>query len=501
MSRLVEVTELALRDGHQSLLATRMALEDMVPACADIDQAGYWSVECWGGATYDACIRFLNEDPWERLRAFRKLMPNSRLQMLLRGQNLLGYRHYEDTVVDRFVDKSAENGMDVFRVFDALNDLRNIRRALAAVRRTGKHAQGTICYTTSPLHTVKHFVEMAERLKEMGCDSICIKDMAALLKPQPAHDIVRGIKEACGKDTLVHVHVHATSGVTMVSLMKAIEAGADIVDTSISSLSLGPGHNPTEALVEMLEGTGYTTRLKKDRLLKIKDHFAEVRPRYSSFEPRNVGVETEIFDSQIPGGMISNMESQLKQQGAGDRIKEVLAEVPRVRKDAGYPPLVTPSSQIVGTQAVFNVLMGRYKVLTGEFADLMLGYYGATLGERDPAVLAAAAQHAKKEAITGRPADLLKPEWDELRTQALALKGCNGSDEDVLTYAMFPQVAAKFFASRAEGPKNVTKAAPEAPKAAPPAPKVGDGKGPVMVPVTYQVKIGDKSHKVTVEPV
>ncbi len=344
MSRTVEVTELALRDGHQSLLATRMALEDMVAACEDIDQAGYWSVECWGGATYDSCIRFLNEDPWERLRTFRKLMPNTRLQMLLRGQNLLGYRHYEDGVVDRFVDKSAANGMDVFRVFDALNDIRNLRRALQAVRRTGKHAEGTICYTISPLHTIKKFVELAEQLRDLGCDSICIKDMAALLKPQPAYDLVRGIKEACGKDTLVHVHVHATTGVTMVSLMKAIEAGADIVDTSISSLSLGPGHNPTEALVEMLEGTGYTTRLNKDRLLKIKEHFAKVRPRYAAFESKFIGVETEIFDSQIPGGMISNMESQLKQQGAGQRVKEVLAEVPHVRKDAGYPPLVTPSA-------------------------------------------------------------------------------------------------------------------------------------------------------------
>jgi len=502
MSRTVEVTELALRDGHQSLLATRMALEDMTPICADIDQAGYWSVECWGGATYDACIRFLNEDPWERLRTFRRLMPNSRLQMLLRGQNLLGYRHYEDTVVDRFVDKSAANGVDVFRVFDALNDIRNLRRALQAVRRSGKHAEGTICYTTSPLHTVARFVEMAEQLRELGCDSICIKDMAALLKPQPAYDIVRGIKEACGQDTVVHVHVHATTGVTMVSLMKVIEAGADIVDTSISSLSLGPGHNPTEALVEMLEGTGYTTRLNKERLLKIKEHFAKIRPRYAEFESKFIGVETEIFDSQIPGGMISNMESQLKQQGASQRVKEVLAEVPKIRKDAGYPPLVTPSSQIVGTQAVFNVLMGRYKVLTGEFADLMLGYYGETIGPRDPAVIRAAAQHAKKQTIQSRPADLLKPEWDELRGQALALNGCNGSDEDILTYAMFPQVAPKFFTQRAEGPKNLSKKAPEAAKAlAPPAaPKLGDGRGPVSTPVSYQVKIGDRSHTVTVEP-
>ena len=504
MSRIVEITELAPRDGHQSLLATRMAMEDLVPACEDLDKAGYWSVECWGGATYDSCIRFLNEDPWERLRTFRKLMPNTRLQMLLRGQNLLGYRHYEDSVVDRFVEKSAENGMDVFRVFDALNDMRNLRRALAAVRRTGKHAEGTICYTISPLHTIDKFVEMAQQLRDLGCNSICIKDMAALLRPQPAYDLVQGIKEKCGSDTLVHVHVHSTTGVTMVSLMKAIEAGADIVDTAISSLSLGPGHNPTEALVEMLQGTGYTTRLDKARLAKIKEHFAKVRSKYAEFESKFVGVETDIFDSQIPGGMISNMESQLRQQGAGDRVQEVLAEVPRVRKDAGYPPLVTPSSQIVGSQAVFNVLMGRYKVLTGEFADLMLGYYGATLGPRDAQTTEAAAKHAKKQAITGRPADLLKPEWEELRAQAIALKGCNGSDEDVLTYAMFPQVAAKFFEHRAEGPKNVGKS-PAAKSAtgdsAKSGAKAGNGKSPVSSRITYNVKLGNKSHQVVVEPV
>jgi methylmalonyl-CoA carboxyltransferase 5S subunit len=487
MSRVVEVTELAPRDGHQSLMATRMAMEDLAPACEDLDKAGYWSVECWGGATYDSCIRFLNEDPWERLRTFRKLMPNTRLQMLLRGQNLLGYRHYEDGVVDRFVEKSAENGMDVFRVFDALNDVRNLRHALEAVRRTSKHAEGTICYTVSPLHTVEKFVEMAQRLRELGCNSICIKDMAALLRPQPAFDLVRGIKQKCGDDTIVHVHVHSTTGVTMVSLMKAIEAGADIVDTSISSLSLGPGHNPTEALVEMLEGTGFTTRLDKNRLLKIKDHFAKVRPKYAEFESKFVGVETEIFDSQIPGGMISNMESQLKQQGAGDRVKEVLAEVPKVRRDAGYPPLVTPSSQIVGTQAVFNVLMGRYKTLTGEFADLMLGYYGETIGPRNPDVI--------------EIADLLKPEWQEMRTQALALAGCNGSDEDVLTFAMFTQVAAKFFAHRAEGPKNVGKSVAAKSPATDSAVKPGVGKTPVNQRVTYNVKLGDKSHQVTVEPV
>ena len=500
MSKKIDVTELILRDAHQSLMATRMALEDMLPACEEIDQAGYWSVECWGGATYDACIRFLNEDPWERLRAFRKALPNSRLQMLLRGQNLLGYRHYEDTVVDRFVEKSAENGMDVFRVFDALNDIRNVRQAIRAVKRAGKHAQGTICYTVSPLHSVTGFVEMAEQLVEMGCDSLCIKDMAALLKPQPAYDIVKAIKRACGHEMRVHVHVHATTGVTMVSLMKAIEAGADCVDTAISSLSLGPGHNPTESLVEMLEGTPYHTELDKGRLLKIKDHFTQIRPRYQEFLSNITGVETEIFDSQIPGGMISNMESQLKQQGAADRIKEVLAEVPRVRKDAGYPPLVTPSSQIVGTQAVFNVMMGRYKVLTGEFADLMLGYYGTTLGQRSQEIIQLAAKQAKKDVIHCRPADLLKPEWEELRSSALAMKGCDGSDEDVLTYAMFPPVAPKFFASRHEGPKNLGKD-PSAKPAPTAAPAAGDsGKGPVMTTMTYEVKMNGKTTKVTVAP-
>jgi len=497
MAKNIDVTELILRDAHQSLMATRMSLEDMVPACADLDQAGFWSVECWGGATFDSCIRFL--------RTFRKLMPNTRLQMLLRGQNLLGYRHYEDHVVERFVEKAAANGMDVFRVFDALNDIRNLQCAIAAVRKAGKHAQGTICYTTSPLHTTEQFVTMAERLMELGCDSICIKDMAALLKPQPAYDIVKGIKQRCGQDVRVQVHVHATTGVTLVSLMKAIEAGADCVDTAISSLSLGPGHNPTESLVEMLDGTGYTTSLDKQRLLSLKRYFNTVRPRYAEFLSNITGVETEIFSSQIPGGMISNMENQLKQQGAGDRMAEVLAEVPRVRKDAGYPPLVTPSSQIVGTQAVFNVLLGRYKVLSAEFADLMLGYYGETIGPRDEELAKQAAAHAKKEPIAIRPADLLKPEWDELRAKAAGLDGSDGTDEDVLTYAMFPQVAAKFFASRAKGPKNLGKdpaKAVQAAAAAAPQPQAGNAAHPpAREPVTYEVRLNGNTHKVTVATV
>ena len=494
-ARKIGVTEVALRDAHQSLMATRMAMEDMVGACEDIDKAGYWSVECWGGATFDSCIRFLNEDPWQRLRTFRELMPNSRLQMLLRGQNLLGYRHYEDMVVEKFVEKSAENGMDVFRVFDALNDPRNMARAMAAVKAVGKHAQGTICYTVSPVHTVDGYITLAGQLLDMGAESIALKDMAALLQPQPAYDIVKGIKDTYG-DIQINVHCHATTGVTLVSLMKAIEAGADVVDTAISSMSLGPGHNPTESLVAMLEGTEYTTGLDMERLLKIRDHFAAVRPKYAEFESATL-VDTDIFSSQIPGGMLSNMESQLKAQGAGDRIREVMEEVPRVKADAGHPPLVTPSSQIVGTQAVFNVLMGRYKVMTGEFADLMLGYYGECLGERSEEVVAMAQAQAKKEPITVRPADLLTPEWDELTQQAATLEGFDGSEEDVLTNAMFPGVAPKFFASRADGPKNVGKTPEQiaAARAAAAGPATG-----ITAPVKYNVTLAGRAHSVTVEP-
>jgi methylmalonyl-CoA carboxyltransferase 5S subunit len=329
--------------------------------------------------------------------------------------------------------------------------------------------------------------------------------MAALLKPQPAYEIVKGIKDTCGQDVRVHVHVHATTGVTLVSLMKAIEAGADCVDTAISSLSLGPGHNPTESLVEMLEGTGFETKLDKSRLIRLKKYFAGIRPRYKEFLSNITGVETEIFDSQIPGGMLSNMESQLKQQGAGDRMDEVLLEVPRVRADAGFPPLVTPSSQIVGTQAVFNVMMGRYHVLTGEFADLMLGYYGETIGPRDRHLVELAHKQTGKPPINGRPADLLKPEWHELRDATVELAGSNGSDEDVLTYAMFPKVAPKFFATRDQGPRNLGKDPGTQPAAAPvaapvQAPAAANGKGPARTPITYDVKLNGKTHKVTVAP-
>ena len=474
-----------------------MAMQDMVGACEDIDNAGFWSVECWGGATFDACIRFLNEDPWERLRTFRRLLPNSRLQMLLRGQNLLGYRHYGDDVVDHFVERAAENGMDVFRVFDALNDTRNVERAVAAVKKTGKHAQGTICYTTSPLHTVEGYVRQARELADLGVDSLALKDMAALLKPQPAYDIVSAIKaEIPGMQ--INVHCHATTGVTLVSLMKAIEAGADVVDTAISSMSLGPGHNPTESLQEMLEGTGFIADLDKVRLGKIKTHFAQVKPRYTQFMS-SFTVETDIFESQIPGGMISNMESQLKAQGAAERMQAVLEEVPRVRKDAGYPPLVTPSSQIVGTQAVFNVIMGRYKVLTAEFADLMLGYYGYTMGEKNPEVVALAKKQTGKETITERPADLIAAEWDALRAEAEAIDGFDGSDEDVLTFAMFPKVAPGFFTTRADGPINVGRDPAELEQERAAA-ATGSNVGPVRGPIKYEITVNGKRHSVAVKP-
>jgi methylmalonyl-CoA carboxyltransferase 5S subunit len=512
--KTIGITEVILRDAHQSLMATRMSLEDMMPACADIDASGFWSVECWGGATYDACIRFLNEDPWERLKTFRKLMPKSRLQMLLRGQNLLGYRHYADDVVERFVMRSAEAGMDVYRIFDALNDLRNIETSVKAVKKAGKHAQGTICYTISPLHTVAAFVDQAKRLVAMGCDSIAIKDMAALIKPQAAYDLVKGIKECCGEKILVHMHVHATSGVTMVAQMKAIEAGCDLVDCANPALCLGPGHNPTDAVCHMLEGTAFTHGVDLARVRKVKEHFEKVRPRYAEHLTSFTGVETDIFESQIPGGMLSNLESQLKQQGAGDRMREVMTEIPLVRQAAGYPPLVTPSSQIVGTQAVINVLFGRWKKISNEFADLMLGYYGATIGPKDAEVVAASQAQAKKEPITCRPADTIRNEWEALASKTGGLAGARPGDHDVLTNAMFPQVAPKFFASRDQGPlpsPTGAKAAPAAaaaPAAPAPAAPAAAGAAPAKPAAAtasgaaagrYRVQVGGRSFEVGVE--
>jgi methylmalonyl-CoA carboxyltransferase 5S subunit len=499
MPRTVEVTELLLREAQQSLLETSMALEDLVPVCEDLDNAGYWSVECWGGAAFNSCIRFLNEDPWERLRTYRKLLPKTRLQMLLRGQNLVAHRSFDDSIISRFVEKAARNGVDVFRIFDALNDVRNLRASVEAVKQAGKHAQGALCYSPSPVHTIAAFVDMAQQIKELGCDSICVQDVDGLLKPQAAYDLVKGIKEKCGKDTLVNVHTHSTTGVTMVSLMKAIEAGCDIVDTAISSLALGRGHNPTESLVEMLEGTGYESRLHMDCLLRVKQHIADIRPRYREFFSQPIGVETEMFHHQIPAVVILNMEYQLKGQGVPHLLDEVSVEIQNVRRDAGYPALAIPASEVLGTQAMFNVLQGRYKAITSEFADLVLGYYGTTLGEKNPEVTAKAAERANKSAISCRPADLLQPSWERRRAEALALSGCNGTDEDALTYAMFPKTAAEFFQNRETGPRDISqKATVTQARGAAGQPDAGGEDGRRMAPQTYVVRIDGHEHKVTV---
>ena len=500
MARIIEVTELVLRDAQQSLLETSVAIEDLIPAGEDLDEAGYWSLECWGGASFDSCIRFLNEDPWERLRAYRKLLPHARLQMLLRGQNLLSYRNFDDSLVSRFVDKAAVNGIDVFRIYDALNDVRNLKTSVEAVRKAGKHAQGAICYAPTPTDSVSFFAETAQQLREMGCDSICIRDTGGLLKPKAAYDLVKGIKDKCGQDTMVAVHTHSTTGVTMVSLMKAIEAGCDIVDTAISSLAFGRGHNPTESLVEMLEGLGYETRLDMERLLRVKRHMTGVRPLYREFVKEPLGVETEIFASQIPAAMISTIACQLNGQGAGEFLPDVLAEVQNVRKDAGYPALVNPAGPIVGTQAIFNVLQGKYTVITSEFADLILGYYGRAVGEKNPEVLSAAASRVNKPAITCRPADLLEPEWPRLRSEAMLQSGCNGTDEDVLTYAMFPEVAPEFFRRRGDNKKVIARE----PLTSAPTTSDQDFRGAVgpelASPVSYFVTINGKEHKVSIRP-
>ena len=497
MARIIEVTDLILRDAQQSLLETSMALEDVIPVCEDLDNAGYWSLEVWGGASFDSCIRLLNEDPWERLRTYRKLLPKTKLQMLLRGQNLLAYRNFDDTIVNRFVEKAALNGIDVFRVYDAFNDIRNLRASLQAVRKIGKHAQGSICYDPSPVHTVTAYVGMAQRIKEIGCDSICVRDISGLLKPQAAYDLVKGIKEKCGKDTVVSVHTHSTTGVTMVSLMKAVEAGCDMVDTAISSLAFGRGHNPTESFVEMLEGTGYECRLDMERVFRVRQHVATVLPRYRAFSDGHVGVETEIFESQIPASMISSTEYQLQGQDTGHSLQDVISEIRNVRRDAGYPALDPPADQIIGTQAVFNHLQGKYKVLTSEFADLMLGYYGSALGEKDPQVLAMATARANKPSISCRAADLLQPEWEHRRSEAEALPGFDGTDEDVLTYAMFPKIAPQFFKTRAQGPKQVGNE-PTTVKSEQPDPNRPSGT--VALPVTYVVTLNGREHKVTVAP-
>ena len=459
MAHKVRISDLVLRDAHQSLHATRMTTADMLPICNKLDSVGYWSLEAWGGATFDSCIRFLNEDPWERLRSLHKALPNTPIMMLLRGQNLLGYRHYADDVVDAFVKAAADNGVGVFRIFDALNDPRNLKRAADAAKKTGKHVQMAISFATTPYHTIENYAELANTYTEFGADSICIKDMAGLLKPMEAFDLVTAIKKKTSIP--INIHTHATTGLSVATLLKAAEAGADILDTAISSMSMGTSHSPTETMVEIFRGTEWDTGLDINLLLEIAAYFREVRKHYAQFESSFLGADTRILVSQVPGGMLSNLENQLRDLKASDKMDAVLKEIPIVQKDCGYIPLVTPTSQIVGTQSVFNVLFGRYKKLTAETRDLLIGRYGKTPAPCNEELVKIALAEAKVEApVTARPADLIPNELDKIKAEAKE-NGAGNSIEDVLTYAMFPKVAPKFFKERSKGPVVFTAPAAE----------------------------------------
>lgn len=445
MSKKILITETVLRDAHQSLLATRMPLSDMVPILEQMDKVGFYSLECWGGATFDACLRFLNEDPWERLRTIRKMCPNTKLQMLFRGQNMLGYRHYADDVLEYFVQRSVANGIDIIRIFDALNDIKNLEVAIKAAKKEGAHAQVAISYTTGPVFTNEYYVNYAKTIENAGADSICIKDMAALLTPYETYELVKEIKAAV--KIPVQIHTHYTSGLASMCLLKGIEAGADMIDTAMSPLALGTSHAPTESMVAALQGTEYDTGLDLMALSEIREYFMTLREKYIKeglLDPKMLATDAKALIYQVPGGMLSNLLSQLKQAGKADQLTAVLEEVPRVRKDAGYPPLVTPTSQIVGTQAVFNVITGeRYKMCTNEFKGLVAGKYGTTPVPIDP-------EFQKKiigdEApITCRPADLLEPELETLRKECAEWIE---QEEDVLSYAQFPKVALDFFKKR-----------------------------------------------------
>ena len=484
----VHITDTVLRDAHQSLLATRMRTDDMLPICDRLDRIGYWSLEMWGGATFDACIRFLKEDPWQRLRQLRKALPNTRLQMLLRGQNLLGYRHYSDDVVRAFVKKAAENGIDVFRVFDALNDLRNLRVSIEAIKESGKHAQGAICYTTSPVHTIEQFVKKARELQAMGCDSVAIKDMAGLLTPNTSAELTRALVDAL--DIPVHLHSHSTAGLASMCQLKAIENGCRHIDTAISALSGGTSHPPTESMVAALRDSEFDTGLDLPALQEIGFFFYEVRKKYHQFESEFTGLDTRVQVNQVPGGMISNLSNQLREQGALEHMNAVLEEIPRVRKDLGYPPLVTPTSQIVGTQAVLNVITGsRYKSITNEVKLYLQGRYGKPAAPVNTAVRQQAIGNA--DIISCRPADLLPPEMDKLRSEIGDLAE---SEEDVLTYAMFPEVGREFLEQRRAGTLQ-----PE-PLEPPPSTGATQGKAATEFNVSihgenYHIKVAGTGHK------
>jgi len=445
------ITEVVLRDAHQSLFATRMRIDDMLPIASKLDEIGFWSIESWGGATFDACIRFLGEDPWDRIRQLKKAMPNTPQQMLFRGQNILGYRHYADDIVDKFVERAAANGVDVFRIFDAMNDPRNVERAVTAVRKQGRHAQGTISYTVSPVHNIDTWVQVGARLCEMGADSIAIKDMAGLLTPYNAYELVSRLKNII--DVPIHMHCHATTGLSTATYLKAIEAGIDNVDTAISSMSMTYGHSPTEAVVAMLEGTEQETGLDIRKLEEVAAYFREVRKKYTQFEGALRGTDSRILVAQVPGGMLTNLEHQLREQNAIDRLDEVLEEIPRVREDLGFIPLVTPTSQIVGTQSVMNVLLGeRYKNIALETEGVLKGEYGSTPAPVNSELRARVL--GGDAPITCRPADNIEPEFERLKLELLSKENEEGLqfgeniDDDVLTYALFPQVGLKFLANR-----------------------------------------------------
>jgi len=451
MSKPLGITEVVLRDGHQSLLATRLRLEDMLPIAPVLDEIGFWSIESWGGATFDSCIRYLGEDPWERIRALKKAMPKTKQQMLFRGQNILGYRHYADDVVEKFVERAHVNGVDVFRIFDAMNDVRNLQTAIKAAVKVGAHAQGTLSYTESPVHTLEGWLTMAKQLEDSGAHSLCIKDMSGLLKPYDAAELIGRLKETVALP--ISLHCHATTGLSVATHMKAIDADIDVIDTSISSMSQTYGHSPTETIVAIVEGTARDTGLDMEKLAEVATYFRGVREKYAKFEGSLKGIDARILLAQVPGGMLTNMESQLKEQGASDKFDEVLKEIPRVRKDLGNIPLVTPTSQIVGTQAVLNVLTGeRYKSITKETAGVLKGEYGATASPVNTELQARVLDG--KEAITCRPADLLAPELDNLTIELDQLakeKGIKLADaviDDVLTYALFPQIGLKFLENR-----------------------------------------------------
>ncbi len=490
------LTELVLRDGQQSLLATRLRMEDMLPIAAKLDQAGYWSMESWGGATFDACIRYLGEDPWERLRKLKAAMPNTRQQMLLRGQNLLGYRHYADDVVDRFVERAAVNGIDVFRVFDALNDLRNIERAVAAVRKAGKHAQGTMAYTLSPVHTQDLWVDLGKRIEAMGADSICIKDMAGLLKPYAAFELISRLKETVAIP--IHMQCHATTGMSTATYLKAVEAGIDNLDTAISSMSMTYGHSATESLVAILADTERSTGLDLALLEEISAYFRKVRLKYAKFEGTLRGVDSRILAAQVPGGMLTSLENQLREQNALHRLDEVLAEIPSVREDLGMIPLVTPTSQIVGVQAVFNVLAGeRYKTITKESAGVLKGEYGVTPGPLNRTLQERVLGGATP--LVERPADRMAPELDALTRDLKEQAARQGIDlaadfiDDVLTYALFPQVGQRFLKHR--GDPNAFEPAVDAPS---PAPRPAANPPSAATAETYSVRVGGKTFRVEV---